>query len=273
MLGKLLKHELRATARIMLPVYILLLVSAGLYALTMSLAENYDILVLRIFLALISAVFSITMIGAGVVTLVLMVYRFYKNYMTDEGYLMFTLPATVGQLVWSKLLTAFLWSVCSTVAVIAAGAVAYSHSLARGDLSFFFEYYGGQLREALSVFTAGQWVLFGVELLVASALGVLASYLMFYAAIALGHSFSNHKVLLSVVFYFAFSFGLQTVGSVVGVFGIVYLDSSNALFNIPEDPSVIVHTILGSAMAMYLFLAAVFYVVTHLLLKKRLNLA
>ena len=49
MLGKLLKHELRATARIMLPVYILLLVSAGLYALTMSLAENYDILVLNIF--------------------------------------------------------------------------------------------------------------------------------------------------------------------------------------------------------------------------------
>ena len=35
MLSKLLKHEFRATARVMLPVYVLLAVSTGLFCLSM----------------------------------------------------------------------------------------------------------------------------------------------------------------------------------------------------------------------------------------------
>ena len=48
-------------------------------------------------------------------TLVLMVYRFYKNLMTDEGYLMFTLPVSRSQLIWSKLMVALAWGVLSAV--------------------------------------------------------------------------------------------------------------------------------------------------------------
>ena len=36
---------------------------------------------------------------------------------------------------------------------------------------------------------------------------------MVYAAIALGHSFSNHKILLSVVFFIAFSLAMQAAGA------------------------------------------------------------
>lgn len=43
-----------------------------------------------------------------------MVVRFRNNLMTDEGYLMFTLPVSVHQLLWSKLLVSMLWfSPCS----------------------------------------------------------------------------------------------------------------------------------------------------------------
>ena len=38
-----------------------------------------------------------------------MVVRFRNNLMTDEGYLMFTLPVSVHQLLWSKLLVSMLW--------------------------------------------------------------------------------------------------------------------------------------------------------------------
>ena len=35
---------------------------------------------------------------------------------------------------------------------------------------------------------------------------------MFYAAMAVGHSFAKHKTLLSVVFFFAFFIALQFLG-------------------------------------------------------------
>ena len=44
-----------------------------------------------------------------------MVYRFYKNLMTDEGYLMFTLPVSRSQLIWSKLIVSMAWGILSAV--------------------------------------------------------------------------------------------------------------------------------------------------------------
>lgn len=268
MLGKLMKHELRATARIMLPLYVLLLVSAALFALTMFLAENYEILALSVFLGIISTVFAVTMIGAGVCTVALTVYRFYKNLMTDEGYLMFTLPATVDQLLWAKLLCALIWSACTTAAELVAGLIASSNFFLRDELSFFFGAW-----DELDVFSTGQWISFGVQTVAALILSVFCSYLLFYAAIALGHSFANHKVLLSVVFYFAFTFGLQTIGSFASVFGIVYLDSATPAFFEDANAAAIAQAVLLGALILSALLSAIFYVLTRQLLKRRLNLA
>ena len=49
-------------------------------------------------------------------------------------------------------------------------------------------------------------------LVVLCLVSCLVSFLKFYAAISLGHSFSNHKVLLSVVFYIGFGIVTQTIG-------------------------------------------------------------
>ena len=58
MLSKLLKHEFRATGRVMLPVYLVLFLSAGLFCLTMHLADNYDLRALEIFRGLTAFVFG-----------------------------------------------------------------------------------------------------------------------------------------------------------------------------------------------------------------------
>ena len=105
MLSKLLKYEFRATGRIMLPVYALLLVTAGGTSVTGSLMGRYpESTVLSIFRTLFMTLFAFTTFGVLLLTLVLMVYRFYKNLMTDEGYLMFTLPVSRSLLIWSKLI-------------------------------------------------------------------------------------------------------------------------------------------------------------------------
>lgn len=266
MLSKLLKHELRATGRVLLPIYVLLAVSTGLFCLSIHIGTDVTSTALSIFRGLVGFVFAVTVIGAGIVTLALMVYRFYKNYMTEEGYLMFTLPVSTGALIWSKLIVALLWTaVTGLVTLLAISLAAVSSPfLAESlpDLRAMWQYLLGQI-------SGGQIAAFIAEFVVLFVLSAMGSYLMFYAAIALGHSFSNHKVLLSVVFYLAFALGMQTVASFGGVYGIIAAVESGFFAG---NPQVWLHQLsLGGIVGTFL-IAAIFYVVTHLMLKKRLNL-
>ena len=119
MLSKLLKYELRASGRILLPVYALLLASAGCCSLFYKLAADhpYRTGAASVLMGLLNVAFWIFVVATGAITALLMIYRFYKNYMTDEGYLMFTLPVNRHQLIWSKLLSALLYTAASAVAV------------------------------------------------------------------------------------------------------------------------------------------------------------
>ncbi len=266
MLSKLLKHEFRATGRIMLPIYLLLAVSTGLFCLSMRIDPDYYSRALSIFRGLVGFVFVVTIIGVGVVTLALMVYRFYKNYMTEEGYLMFTLPVTTGQLIWSKLIVALVWTLVTSLAILAALTLV---AVTLPDWTFYFL----DLREVWQYLTSQvpgwKLVAFAVEFVGIFFFSIFGSYLMFYAAIALGHSFANHKIFLSVVFYLAFSVALQTLASFGGIYGIIAA-GENGFFS--GDPLVWGHRLSLSAVFATLIIAVVFYVVTHLMLKRRLNL-
>lgn len=264
MLSKLLKHEYRATARIMLPVYVLVLGSAVLFNLFMRLANHYENTALEFFRVTSVSIFVITLVGAGVVTLGLMVFRFYKNYMSDEGYLMFTLPATTDQLILSKLIVAMTWTVLT---VLAMGLGVFLGTLGLVDWKTFLPQLSAFFSDFLGLFPDGYLPLMLVNMFVSSIL----SFLVFYAAISLGHSFANRKILLSVAFYFAFGAGMRTISSIFSIFTVV---ASDNLFSEGGEilaPSYLLWTQLLS-IGLNLAFAVVFYIVTRLLLKKRLNL-
>lgn len=266
MLSKLLKYEFRATGRIMLPVYALLLVTAGGTSVTGSLMGRYpESTVLSIFRTLFMTLFAFTTFGVLLLTLVLMVYRFYKNLMTDEGYLMFTLPVSRSQLIWSKLIVSMAWGILS--AVLAALMWTMVLSVAGGENLFAGIFRGlRSLMESLSGNATGCIVGLVVLLLAAE----LASYLRFYAAISLGHSFSNHKVLLSVVFYIGFGIVTQTIGSIFASVGIQININPDLWSSLPVTQ--VFSSLAWAVAGVSALLGAAYYVLTLLMLKKRLNL-
>lgn len=137
MLRKLLKHEFRATGRIMLPMYLILLVTAvgSNLAGRGMLDSRFDIL--NILGVLIVIAFGTAITGACLLAFVLMIQRFYKNLLQDEGYLMFTLPASVHQHIWSKLIVSSVWFIVTVLAIIAASlVVAYQGGFLREFLDF-----------------------------------------------------------------------------------------------------------------------------------------
>ena len=111
MLGKLLKQEFRATGRIMLPVFGALLILSVLANFSIRVLDSSagNNTVLRILAILVLVFFGAAIFGAMIVTLWLMVTRFYRNLLKDEGYLMHTLPVSVHGLVWSKLIVSLVW--------------------------------------------------------------------------------------------------------------------------------------------------------------------
>jgi hypothetical protein len=265
MFVKLMKQDVRATARLMLPVYLAALILAVFVRIATSLPDSVQSTTFgSLFTGVTMALYSAASLAVVVMSFILMIWRFRKNYMTDEGYLMFTLPATTGELIWSKLIVALVWSVVTFLAVAAALALAVT-VIPDLDLSGLRE----MLRALLSPLSTGDLVAYAAEGVVTALFNALRTLLMFYAAIALGHSFANHKIFLSVVFYLAFSVALQTLASFGGIYGIIAA-GENGFFS--GDPLVWGHRLSLSAVFATLIIAVVFYVVTHLMLKRRLNL-
>ncbi len=271
MLRKLLKHEFRATGRVMLPMYLILLVTAvGSNLAGRGMLDGRSDL-LRTLGVLIVMAFGIAITGVCLLAFVLMIQRFYKNLLQDEGYLMFTLPASVHQHIWSKLIVSSVWFIATVLAIIAAClVVAYQGGFLREFLDFL-RYFLEGLRK-LKVSEAFNGTIYLVEFAVLMFLSLVAFSLQFYAALAAGHSQANHKLLWSVVWFFGIQFALQFAGSLL-IIASNNLDLFDRLyFNWDPSPTVAIHVGLLLAIGCVIVYGAIFYAITTFFLKKHLNL-
>ena len=262
MLRKLLKHEFRATARIMVPVYLVLLVTAiGANFSTRGIMDS-SFTILRILGALLVVAFVVAILAVCV-------QLFYKNLLRDEGYLMLTLPASIHQQVWSKLIVSSVWFIITGVVVMLSFVMmALDVSFLEGMVQVL-----QQLFQDITAYYAINGTVFLLELLVLAFAGCIAFCLQFYAALAIGHSFSNHKFAWSVAFFFILQFASQLVGSLL----LLSLNTSliNSLLGSLDfrvSGMTAIHIGMGILIAVCVVYSAVFYVITTYFLKKHLNL-
>ena len=281
MLGKLIKHEFRATGRLMAPLFGALLLLA-VFVRTSDLALRHvqaASLFFNILNTLLIVAYVLALIGVLVFSIVLMVKRFHQNFLTDEGYLMFTLPTSVHSLLWSKLITAALFFIFTFLAeALAIAIVVWEGGLAREMFTGFTD-----LLRALDSYYMANGLAFALEVLALVFVGLLVSCLLFYAPMSIGYSFANHKGLLSVVFYFV-------IQAVLQIFGVAVLAgladegsmSSQLLQSIYPNPLTIAgnphavvqaaHGTMLLALLTELFLGALLYLLTYLMLRKHRNL-
>ena len=270
MLRKLLKHEFRATGRIMLPMYLILLVTAlGSNLAGRKMLDGPDIL--NTLGVLIVMAFGFAICGVLLMSFVLMIQRFYKNLLQDEGYLMFTLPVSVHQHIWSKVIVSSVWFIATVLAIIAASLiVAFQGGFLRELLDVFRWFFEGL--EKLKISEALNGTVYLLEFAVLMFLSLVAFSLQFYAALAAGHSRANHKMLWSVVWFFGFQFALQFLGSLLFI-SLDRLGIPNFLnLNWDVAPAVAIHMGLLFMIGCVIVYGAIFYAVTTFFLKKHLNL-
>ena len=87
MLGKLIKHEFKATSRIMLPLIIILLALAILANFSMRQVDNSNpnSFTLNTLSAIALILFGVMIMAVFIVSIVLMAQRFRSNLLQDEG--------------------------------------------------------------------------------------------------------------------------------------------------------------------------------------------
>lgn len=268
MLGKLMKYEFRATARLMLPLLLLVLglgCVVNLYDQILQSAARSQFT--GILWGLLVAAFIFSLFAAVLCAVILMVQRFAGNLMGDEGYLMHTLPAGLSSHICAKLLVSAVWF----VAVIAVDVLAVLIAV-RADL-FLAKEFSGLLstiwEEMAHVFTHGRaWVL--IELALLALISLALSCLQFYAPIAIGHSFAKHKGPLSVLFFFV----IQIIAQAVTPFYWTRIIGSATSLPTTAAAQIgaMTERVLLYTIGLELLYAAALYVLTWLMMKKRLNL-
>ncbi|WP_139653217.1 hypothetical protein [Raoultibacter phocaeensis] len=279
MLGKLLKYDMAALSRVLVPVHIAAL-AVGLVAAACFFGCNWidsayngwsgssgfsaSILVM---LAMTGAFCLFALFMASAATFFAIVHRFYKNFFTDEGYLTLTLPVSANLHIASKVIAAALWLLIDVVIV---GFCAYFASMAAmgfaGDFDETIPYfmlmssYGFSSIESFASFMlAGS----------TSAMQVLAMVLTAYAAFALGSALAaKHKVAAGIGLFFALSWAAGLVHSIKSVLlatSFMYESSYNyAAANMLSS---------GVSLVLYLITSIVFYAVCVYVIDRKTNLA
>ena len=279
MLGKLIKHEFRATGRLMAPLFgalVLLALVVRANDLVFQHVESHSAF-LNILNTLLIIAYVLALFGVMVFSTVLMIKRFHQNFLTDEGYLMFTLPTSVHSLLWSKLITAALFFIFTFLAeALSVAIVVWRGGLAREMFTGFAD-----LFRAMDSYYMANGLAFALEALALLFVSLLVTCLLFYAPMSIGYSFANHKGLLSVVFYFVIQAILQIFG--VAVLSGVVSDTAfhrlltDAMDNLGRTDTAAAamqaaHGTMLLALFTELFLGVILYFLTYFMLRKHRNL-
>lgn len=275
MLGKLIKYELKSTARVFLPLYLILLFFALISRFSVSeliqrsVGENR---ILEVLSGVVITGYVFIIFSVLIITFVIVIQRFYKNLTGDEGYLMHTLPVSTHSLIQSKVVGAFIWQFLSGTMVFVSMFLLFVTPEFFQELPYFFQELGevmGYIWSEIGMGLVANILLFLAILLV----GALSSTLMIYAAIAVGHTFKKHRVMGSVVAYM----GLSMVSSFAMGIG----SSILAFFNFDWDFLYFPTALNVSNMVSLMFLlvivgellfAVAWYFISHYVLTNQLNL-
>lgn len=210
MLGKLLKYELKATARYFVP----LLATFGgitlLFKLFMAMIGFGNDPLRMTFSIFIVTIYVVAVIALFLMCFIISFFRFYKNFYTDEGYLSFTLPVSINLQILNKLLISIFWVVVSTAAfflsifIFLAGTPYWNDFFHLMSLSF----------QEFSKIDAGIRFLFITETLTALVLNAVASPLFIYLCITIGGLLPNHRLAASIGTYFLATAALSLVTNI-----------------------------------------------------------
>ncbi len=286
MLGKLYKYDMKGMGRLILPltlgicgVSVLCTVVVKLLVTVQNIESSGVITNLVSILATIMGTIfvgasAVSLIAYPTVSILITLYRYYSNFFTDEGYLTFTLPVKTKDLLLSKFLSILTYSVAS----ICVTFFCFSLVIFFGTSSTeFFN------TEALAIITELSemfdfWV-FGDAIAIVYVISIIVQGLFSLAvallAITVGAIITKKYKIIAAI---GINYAITTAASLVsGIFSTVityicYGDPFGLQVSFYDDSAATLIMSLLIVSVLYLGFGIAAYVVTHYILKNKLNL-
>ena len=261
MLKKLMKYEMPAAGRKLLPLYGALLAAAVMLGIMLRSGDYLD--GIPFMMVIFAMLYSCVATAVVVMTFVVIIQRFNQGLLGDGGDFNLALPVRMDTHLWNKTLTAGIWTLfAGFVGVLSALIVA---GIAGGlDLSPLLEIFTNGFKFFIEVF-----VIFLEMLIVLFAAGCKLA-LQIYTAITIGHQAKHRKGLCSFGAYCGIVFFEGIIGTVALNTGIQHY-FMEFLRNIREgfwQVSVAMITIFAITAAF----CALYFLITEKQLNTRLNL-
>lgn len=242
MFWNLVRYEFKNVNKWYLALYGAVLALSALIGVQASSLKSIDTpdqqMIMLVFLAL---VFGGLIITLSISTLILIIRRFKGSVYDRQGYLTLTLPVSEHQIILSKLLGAFIWSLASSLVFILSIYIILvltgANFLDIFSLEYFFKFYMDSF-----------WLP-----VISFILSTVAGILCIYLSISIGQLFNEYRTALAVLAYIV----IQTILGFVGLNLRIDIDYNWMIsFEIVKD----------------LILSAAFYLGTYYILKNKVNL-
>ena len=291
MLGKLIKHDFKSLSRMLVPMQIVILgatiIATAMFSFNLrsdsgSLLTGTGFDLLRIISAFMSVLMLLAIIAASILVAVVIFYRFYKSFMSDEGYLTFTLPVKSSELLWSKLICALLWSLISGIVIF----LSLNIFILFGTSSTSFvnlEFYkvAAKFISDTSNMFGNALVLPIVEFVLMVFSSIIYTILHIYLALIIGGAVARkHKLAAGIGFYFVINIIVGILSTVLQFMMMPRLAANLSLMDGQNLEGGQILTSLISQMQPYVLLSlgmsvvfsVVFFMASNYLIKNKLNL-
>lgn len=264
MLGKLIKYDLKAVYRLLIPLHLVLLLISffARLILTTKAYENIPMVLLGFGVA----GYIILIVVVIYTTIFLIIRRFYKNLFSDEGYLTWTLPVTPHQHLLAKTISGTLWMLFDYIVIILSLGIVFLIPSVIENSDLLIRKMDATLQMSTTTFFTSTFIL--------GLVSVLSGITFYYVCIALGQLFSTHRVIAAFAMYFALSTVISVIIMIIliGV-GIIPL-MTGATYSVEADvtSAKIVLRSYDISIVLSILQGVLSYIGTLYIMKKKVNL-
>ncbi|MBR6309355.1 MAG: hypothetical protein IKR39_12195 [Lachnospiraceae bacterium] len=265
MLGKLIKYDLKALCRYVLPLFAVLIGSSIALRICLEIfgfegAGNNVFVSIIVFV--VAFVYVISLLGCGFAVYIIISINYYKSLMSDRGYFYLTLPVTHDMHLVSKLLSGALVIVLAAVAFILSFLPLFVGNIALPDILKFV----GDIWDLIRTYLLDKN---GVLIIILTVLVALfGTQIVIYFCITVGQLIPRHRILGAFLALIGHTILSRTIAAIFTATGFKSLGN---LYTIDIMAATFSDIILAT-ISYYLIIYAIEYVVTRLVLKYKLNI-
>ena len=276
MLGKLIKQEWLSTWKIPTVLIGVVFAAATIFGLFCA-SPVWDLVDwwgADVILSATILLFYGAIMCCAVGTSIYLAVRYYRSMYSNEGYLTHTLPVTSNQLLLGKMINFSIWELLSIICVmfnimlfvafIALREVGY-----RSLFESFREVFADMQAILSSEYTTG-WELFMVLTLILILIGTVSKSLLYMGSVNIGQLWARHRVAGAILVYAGVTVAVQIVTQAAMI---IFMTSADQLGMLQNDYVFsFLNQIMGVSILLQIVIGVVMYVVSLLILKKKVNL-